>query len=192
MLVQGDDNLIVVRGRMTDLEKFEAKNELIRYYLNLGLVVKLKISCEWHEVEFCSSLFWPTNDGFVLGPKIGRRLPKIGFSLRKLSEGQVKGMMLGCSKEMRHIPVLREYVKYCLRQLKSVKKEFYSDFDAKYKVRSTLNHEYCADTELFFKMRYNLDVNDIETSLRETLNNCKTFTWMHSWEPLLDLMVVDV
>jgi len=128
----------------------------------------------------------------VLGPKIGRRLPKIGFSMHKLSVGQVKGMMLGCSKEMRHIPVLREYVKYCLKQLKMVKKELYSDIDSKYKVMLSQNHEYCDDTEAFFKMRYNLDVSDVETSLRDTLDSGQSFTWMHSWELLLDLMAVDV
>jgi len=192
MLVQGDDNLVVVYGHFSEKKKAWFHKRIKDAYLSLGFKVKLKITEHWHEAEFCSALFWPVKDGYVLGPKIGRRLPKIGFSLKKLTQGQVKGMLLGGIKECKFIPVLRTYFKCCLNDLKTVKKENYIDHSYKYKSMVTENHELSDDTEEFFYNRYGVSMTSVEMSLEETLKRKRSFTSMVSWEDLYLFMAVDL
>jgi len=81
-LVHGDDSLIVILGHLEKRVKRSLEVGVLAYNRRLGFSTKLKISEDWSQVEYCSSLFWPVEGGFVLGPKIGKRLPKIGFSLQ--------------------------------------------------------------------------------------------------------------
>jgi hypothetical protein len=191
LLVQGDDNLIVIRGSLPSAERDKIRGDFVNFYKQLGLIAKVKVSCEWHEVEFCSSLFWPTRDGFVLGPKIGRRLPKLGFSLSNLSEGQVKGMILCCKTDMSHIPVLRVYVKWCLSKMHDVKKSIYIDREAKYKSLCTSKHEICDSTFEFFTDRYGLDVDACEKELENALDLAPDFRSIISYPLLDDFIMVD-
>jgi hypothetical protein len=192
MLVQGDDNLIVVRKLFSNSELREIEFQIRRWYQALGLVVKLKTSTRWSDVEFCSALFWPVEGGFVLGPKPGRRLPKMGFSLKQLNKGQVKGMFLGAVKEAGYIPVLGEYVKFCLKQLKTVKKENYAERGVQYKVRASSAHHRSAETELFFFERYGVDPKYMNSSLMSVLTDMKSFTSMNSWPDLESLLAIDL
>nr|WRQ65266.1 polyprotein [Tolivirales sp.] len=192
MLVQGDDNLLVVRKRFTAKQKEHLYKTIVERYLKLGFVVKLKILDQWPLAEFCSSIFWPTQDGFVLGPKIGRRLPKFGVSLKRLTQGQIKGMLLGLLKEMDHIPVLRVYVKYCLSKLKKIKTEHYVDRDSPYRVKSASKHSISEDTADFFFTRYGMHYETFEQSLRNALRNSGSdLTTVISYPLLEELMKVD-
>jgi len=191
LLVQGDDNLIAIRRTLSQVGRDNLRNEIIDYYRQLGLIAKVKVSSRWSEVEFCSSLFWPTADGFVLGPKIGRRLPKLGFSLTNLDEGQVKGMILGCKADMGHIPVLRVYVKWCLSHLTTVKKKLYVDRESRYKSLCASKHEICDETYEFFHDRYNIDFKECEESLQKALDLAPDFRSVISYPILDDFMAVD-
>lgn len=189
MLVNGDDNLLVTRFVLTQDEMISLRNFVIDEYFKLGFAVKVKISTRWSKVEFCSSLFWPVEDGFVLGPKIGRRLPKIGFSLRKLPVEQVKGMLLGLMKETKYIPILSDYARLTLKHLSKIKKENYYDYESQYKSRVTLNHKPCLQTELFFLDRYGIDVGDAVSSFAVVMKRIeREFTAIIDW-PDLDLFL---
>ncbi len=192
MLVLGDDNLIVLPGRLTSDQKYVMRLRMMQVYLKLGYEITMKIHDEWSQAEFCSSLFWPVSDGFVLGPKIGRRLPKLGWSLSNLKPGEVKGMMLGMNKEFSAIPVVRHYPKHCLKLLKYVKKIDYEDKDAKFKSTIKQNHQMSDDTKLFFYERYGYDLADVEEQFLKCLSQCDTINTCVSFPLLDELMLIDV
>jgi hypothetical protein len=192
MLVQGDDNLLVLRGTFSKAEVESMKHVIINIYVKLGFEVKLKIANRWHEVEFCSSVFWPASDGYVLGPKIGRRLPKMGFSLKQLRPGEVKGMLLGAVKEMNHIPVLRVYVRHVLGLLENVEKEVYNEVGNPYRVKCSSKHSSCDATKEFFRNRYGIDSDVMESSLKEQLNTIESLTTVFSWDLLNQLLDIDL
>lgn len=149
----------------------------------LGFTTKMKISTSWPEVEYCSSLFWPVEGGFCLGPKIGKRLPKCGFSLTKLTEGEVKGMLLGLSIEASFVPVIRVYVKHQLGLMRAVTKQQYYDRRAVYKSFAISKHKCNDDTAYFFLERYGFEMQEMEqllsSSLSGNLTDCVDYPAMH-------------
>jgi len=168
MLVHGDDSLIVIRFVLTDSQKEVLMKELKGFNKRLGFSTKVKISHSWHEVEYCSSLFWPVQGGYVLGPKIGKRLPKIGFSLRKLKVEEVKGMLIGLQLECGYVPVLRKYATHSLGLVGNIQaKEFHDD--RRYKSLPVSQHAVGDNTKMFFYERYGVDVDTAERLLEEAL-----------------------
>lgn len=170
ILVHGDDNLVAIHGIMSPERKANLEKYILETNKKLGFTTKLKIKHEWYEVEYCSSLFWPVTDGFVLGPKIGKRLPKIGFSLRKLDIGEVKGMLLGLRVEAGYIPVLGAYAKHQLGLLKKTAKKSYVDDRSVYKSLASSNHKPNDDTFSFFEERYGITAREAEEQLLSVLS----------------------
>jgi hypothetical protein len=171
ILVHGDDVIIVLEGHMTVKEIASFRSSFRSHQARLGFETKIKISHEWTQIEYCSSLFWPVAGGYVLGPKIGKRLPKIGFSLQDLDLGEVKGMLLGLSIEAGFVPVLRVYAKHQLSLLRRVAKKTYYDKRSLYKSFATTRHECNEDTAYFFLERYGFSMEEAETLLSECLTS---------------------
>lgn len=192
MVVLGDDNLIVLPGTMTSDTQSLLRREMMSAYLSLGYEITMKVHTEWHDAEFCSSLFWPVRDGFILGPKIGRRLPKLGWSLSDLKPGEIKGMLLGAHNELHCIPVLRHYAPKCLNYLKYTKKRDHNPKEAKYKTTIVEKHQMTDDTKAFFYERYGLSCDEVEEEFKTALNNATSLTTVVSFSRLIDLMLIDV
>jgi hypothetical protein len=179
LLVNGDDNIIILRGHKTVDWQNKFKQDIKRHYLELGFEIKCDMSHHWSDVEYCSSLFWPVEGGYVLGPKVGKRMPKIGFSLKKLMPGEVKGMLLGCSIECGYIPVLRNFVKHQLKLMHGVSKTEFVDDRKIYKSLPTTKHKPNDSTFQFFYDRYGITVDEAETALKtvmtKNLTDCIDF-----------------
>jgi len=120
IIVLGDDSVTALRTRPED-EDFNDK--FIRALQRLGFKVKLKSMSDPDLVEFCSGRFWCTAEGRVWGPKPGRWLSKIGYSVG--SEEQplswFKGVLLGVKQNTGHVPLLGPVVKHLLSLLKDIK-----------------------------------------------------------------------
>jgi len=197
MLINGDDSLVVINrslsaGRTKELQEF-----LVSENQKLGFKTKCKIRTEWHEVEYCSGLFWPVADGYVLGPKIGRRLPKLGFGVTNLEPAQIASMINGMSNDLAHIPVLGVYYTTCVKLLptlkldKKKKQKEYVDKEAKYKWACAKRHQRTNDTDVFFAMRYNFTADLCEDSLRSSLAELKTITDCVHY-PMMEAFKVDL
>jgi len=182
MVVLGDDNLIVVEGRVKVNEQ-----SIIDSFEAYGFKAKVKVAYEWHEVEFCSSLFWPVQDGYVLGPKIGRRLPKVGFNLRHLADPFVKGMLIGFDFETGELPCFRVYTAHCLSLLTGVEQREYIDPEQQYKIKASNRPVFCDATADFFYARYGVTVKIAETTLRKSLRTAHSIRHMISWELLTEV-----
>jgi hypothetical protein len=171
MLVHGDDSLIVIPGHLSAPAKLRLERKFAQYQHSLGFATKMKISESWSQVEYCSSLFWPTEDGYVLGPKIGKRLPKIGFSLRALKPGEVKGMLLGLQIEAGFVPVIRVYAKHQLSLMRKQAKQDYTDSRSVYKSLAVERHSCSEETAYFFLERYGVDMAEMETLMSDCLTS---------------------
>jgi len=171
MLVHGDDNFLVIEGHLPAKLREVLAKMLKLAFLRLGFKAKVKVSTEWYDVEYCSSLFWPVEGGYVLGPKLGKRLPKLGFSLRKLDKGEVKGMLHGLQIEAGFIGVFAEYARICLAKIPNVKTKRHDDARAVYKSMATRKHVGSVDTEVFFLERYGLSMEQAVEGLKAACAN---------------------
>jgi len=191
MLVHGDDNLLVIEGTVPSKYQIMLGNMLKTGFLTLGFNAKVKVKTEWYDVEYCSSLFWPVEDGFVLGPKLGKRLPKLGFSLRKLSLGEVKGMLHGLQYEAGFIPVFNEYARICLSKLVGTKVANYVDARSVYKSLAVNRHKTSTDTEVFFLERYGMSSDEAVEQLQIACQN-SSLTQCVDYRELLVFTAVDL
>jgi hypothetical protein len=89
----------------------------------LGLSAELIVHTNTYYATFCSSRFWPSIDGVVLGPKPGRLLPKIGIYL-DMHDKNVMSSLLSTVLSLRvdtfHIPIFRIFFTHYLRVLKEI------------------------------------------------------------------------
>jgi hypothetical protein len=112
--VQGDDSVITFEWDCVDIDAYVAD------WRRAGFVLKIRIHYQHdnHKVDFCSSLFWPVDDGrIVLAPKTGRILARLGF-LANPPQGLdqrsiMRGVALGLIKSVNHIP----YANHITRRL---------------------------------------------------------------------------
>jgi len=185
MLVHGDDSLIVIGEVLNDKRKAGFVKKLKEINRKLGFETKVKVSNDWSQVEYCSSLFWPVKGGYVLGPKVGKRLPKIGFTLRELSAGQVKGMLIGLQIECGYIPVLREYAAHQLTLMSSVKKKQYQDLERRHKSLPQTVHETDKATIDFFFARYgvraDVAIAELHKALTGNLTDCVNYSLLEEF-----------
>jgi hypothetical protein len=123
------------------------------------------------EVDFCSSLFYPTTDGSVMGPKIGRVIGKTFHSMHKSSNGDYMPWLRGVCLSMKHtcsyVPILRVLIPRLLEI--SGEGKVWRDHGHQYKSMAVQSHDVCDETWEFMYERYGLgesDVLAIESKLR--------------------------
>lgn len=113
MLVCGDDNFILM-PRSEEIP--EIATALKEHLEALGLKPTQGISPNRGDWEFCSRLFWPAKDRqtgkivTVLGPKPGRWLHRIGWTLSSPHQNNFRQAMLSSMHDVAHIPILNTYV----------------------------------------------------------------------------------
>lgn len=106
----GDDNASILPE--------SAWPDYVRYAENmwprLGLKMEMLVMTNHYDLEFCSGRFYPTQDGTVFGPKIGRIIVKSFYSHINYSDAQgprwLKAVCLGLDRDVAFIPVLRVLV----------------------------------------------------------------------------------
>jgi hypothetical protein len=115
-----------------------------------------KAKCGWSrrlcDAEFCSALFWPVKDTYILGPKIGRLMPKMGFCLKELDSVQIQGVFKGYEYMANHVPLLGEFIQWHLKPTTTEK--FILN---PYSLRNSERHQMDDLTIEFFEERYGVD-----------------------------------
>lgn len=108
IFVLGDDILILVRR----LPEYQEARKFVEQILHrMGLRAKFQSYDHIHLAEFCSGRFWPSDEGYTFGPKIGRALTKMYRCIHHL-EGEditrwVDEVTYANSFDHHHIPILR-------------------------------------------------------------------------------------
>jgi len=81
----------------------------------------------WYAGQLCSGRLWAVGDSWVYGPKIGRILAKTFWMVHPPAErkwvNHLKGVCVGLSFNVSHIPVLRAVVHTILDRLRDVQAE---------------------------------------------------------------------
>jgi hypothetical protein len=116
------------------------------------------------EVDFCSSIFWPTSDGLVLGPKIGRVLGKTFYCMNRFDSGDylpwLRGVCLSLRTTCSYVPILRVLVPRLLSLCGRGK--VWRESAHEYKNWASTSHSCIEQTWDFVMDRYGLDESDIE------------------------------
>lgn len=143
--------------------KFLQKN-LDHHLRRLGLNSVITPRPDSRHLEYCSSRFWPTSDGHVLGRKIGLALPKLGYyinqSTRKIF-GIHKSSLIGEYLNTYFIPPLASIVQTQLTLLKHVRarpiplREKGSAY-----IKAVAKHDSCGDTWEMLAAVYGWDRSD--------------------------------
>lgn len=115
-------------------------------------------------IDFCSGLFYPTECGFVLGPKIGRVLAKTFMCMHKLPTSYLawlRGVCMSLQKSTSFIPILRVIIPRFLEL--TCGRKVWIDRGYDYKIWADNSHDVVEDTWTFMWQRYNLGEAEILT-----------------------------
>jgi len=191
ILVCGDDCLIVCEDPLS--AKNISVSDLCMRLRDLGYTAKIKLRDTWAEAEYCSGLFWPVDETeFVHGPKIGRRLTKLPFLHRKLTNKQINGYILNAKADCSLLPVLRVYYKHILRIFGNLgRNDTYFDSEAPYKMVMTKDHVLDQRTEVFFVHRYGTSLSVMEAALDKAMSFVKGKTALFHWFNFGDIYNID-
>ena len=172
LIALGDDLLIVLDNDFV-VRKFKTHDKLKEIYERnmtaYGFKPKVAYSKRLCDAEFCSGLFWPTTDGLVLGPKPGRLIPKMGFSLKELSEDQVRGSFIGYQYNANHVPVLNDFIDHHLDVLGREGPRTITP----YKIACSKMHKMSDKTIEFFENRYQVSYFGVIEQFQETISDVK-------------------
>lgn len=145
----------------------------------IGLKCKLKTH-HWIErraATFCSGRFYPTTDGSVLGPMIGRQLRKAMWMFNhppSEAEGWLKSVMIGNANGWSCTPVLRVALKHYntrLSKIQAVSFTMAERNERKYSLANqvALKHDLSMDAEEMFQLVYGYDMTHVEQVLLKIL-----------------------
>jgi len=140
-LDMGDDVLILTSRLLMENRRIW----LDQVYRSFGFLPEISVHLNLYGVSFCSSRFWPTNTGLVLGPKIGRIISKTFWSIDHVSDRKswVKGICLGLLRECSFVPVLRVLLPHLISLCGGV--VAHPHFE-EYKFHAKFDHEACSET----------------------------------------------
>jgi hypothetical protein len=181
VIIKGDDGMIYLAPDFEmDWPTFESRS------LELGLPVTGLLTTHMHEVEFASNIPYPTPDGTVFGPKIGRTLLRFGWTLSN-APADVYGAATSLLKTTNHIPFLRQFIEVH-RRLGTPQSEPKNYF--KYKTLAADSHESCPATYAFIQERYGL-TPALEKSFAEMCSTITSLPATLPWQMVATLAEID-
>jgi len=104
-LFNGDDHWIVSRTSYMQKAIIGFDDRM----LAMGFECDHVLTPNIHETEFCQMLFYPSADGIIPAPKIGRILYRLGSSVTN-QELDVFGMVTGLYDTCYHVPFIRDFL----------------------------------------------------------------------------------
>lgn len=162
LLVKGDDAVLYLK-QLIDVDTY------VKMYAANGFVVKLR-NVDMYDVEFCSSIFLPCEEGLVLVPKPGKLLAKTfwckhwHYTMAEV-ETQFAGILKGLSKACSITPGIRGlYNNPVYNSRHSVAVAHYDTYNEYASEKYTPNE----DTLNFLCLRYGLthaDISELEDEL---------------------------
>lgn len=174
-LINGDDSITLMSEALY-VELGETQG-LRDKYSEFGMEVEIKLRTNVFNVDFCSSRFYPTTQGYVLMPKIGRLLAKIGFDHKQRTEEDhmawVRGIAIMLNNYGRYDPMLCA-LGMRLQHLVGIGKVIHDPiYYSEYKYRPDGTGENTEEHVLqYYLETYNMGTTDI----RDCINSLNTIT----------------
>jgi hypothetical protein len=165
MVFMGDDNFMIVAPFVLQL----AIREVEQYYLVRGLNAKVNFRTHLSGAEFCSMLFLPHRNSYVLSPKPGRVLSKAFWRLKTSSttphQTWLSAVSAGLQHDCSHVPVLHGFVRWASRWLRpdqvAWQKHLDEDRDAAYQFRNKTQLELSEEAWPWLAIRYGVGIDDL-------------------------------
>lgn len=156
----GDDNFT---GIETEDDPTVGMRE---WFASIGFTIKVKVSRNLWEADFCSMWFVSSSTGLRLSPKIGRALSKTYYCWRPLSPTQYYDWLLtvatGLHNLVNHMPVLRVVnrltIEFCHRQSARFRADYFEGHKWIAESGAQATHETFVETGL----RYGCTPTDLE------------------------------
>jgi len=159
-----------------------------KYQLGLGLEIELIPGKHLYQIDFLSALAYPSADGVVMGPKIGRLLARLGTASTPQSDyaEYMYSVAHGLFNLTHHVPILRTLIwKMMSLGTENDKIEF-----EHFKMNATAAHGIHSDVYGFVCDRYNVSLSTIDEIEAEI-----TGVWVfpHVWEhpAIIDMIKTD-
>jgi hypothetical protein len=164
LIALGDDCLALVKKQY---QSYVSITRIRAIANDFGLLAKPQLRIRLADAEFCSKLFWPVEDGVILGPKVGRLVSKIGWSVDchpKVLQ-HYRGVILGLQTSMTFMPGLREYWLKVMNITMGVKAKPIEKY-----LTPARNHRMCLGTLAMFEEHYGISPWVFEREMRDALN----------------------
>jgi len=190
VMVQGDDILIIVKP---DIVQHLDSATSISIAADMGFLVKFyDITTDMSDLDYCSRYFWPTDShplGYVLAPKIGKVLNKIGYSrtATKCQYARNRGIALSLYKDVQHVPFLREWVNTLIQLTEGVEAE---KLPYTHSIHSRKASQLNTQTLTFMYELYGLTPSDLHDWAIE-LSKVKSLPWHIEVDWIDDILDVD-
>lgn len=170
ILVCGDDSIIATH--------YKANTNYGPVLRELGLRPTITVHRNLWDASYCSSLFWPTADGIVLGPKVGRQIVKFGWSSHWQPDGKAwcKAKATCMYRDASFVPVLSEFLQAVIDKTRSAKTITYR-YENVEKVRARQLHTPNDTTRAMFRMRYGVEPNPVHVPEPGKFSN-SDITWL--------------
>lgn len=179
VMICGDDNHCI--GLRKYLDKSE--DESNKLAAQLGFKLTVINTNDVSKVEFCSLLPYPTKDGTVFGPKIGRQLHRAGWTTSS-EKADIYGAAVSMENSVSFIPFLREY--FAVHRQLSTQTEKFRPYDR----LATNKHETTPATWEFLEARYGLTPKHLE-HFQSLLDQVQSLPVVIDWDPIVDLVRID-
>lgn len=99
-IICGDDSVTVTLR--SEVQKLGMEDGIRKLYEEMGMEVDVKIRHNPLDVEFCSSRFYPWRHTYVLMPKPGRLLSKIGWDMKDRPNRDQLSWVRGIAQTLKH------------------------------------------------------------------------------------------
>jgi len=188
VLVCGDDSLI---GYPPEIKL--TKDLVVNSFVRLGFVSKPKFPANVLLGSFCSNYMHLTEIGAVAGPKPGKLLFKLGFSVERILDPMswVRGVAMGLIVTCSHIYVVRVFLRHMLR-LTTRASNVAPIAMKSYQLQSRCRHDPGCGARQQWLDRYGFDPIQLEDELEVLFNRVQTLPAMISHPWLYRMIEVDV
>jgi len=175
----GDDFLLIGKRHILDLSEDVVNGRLAV----LGLEVTYLATADSAKVEFVSTVPYPTSDGIVFGPKIGRTLTRFGWTT-SVGLTNMRSAAIGMTESVSFVPFLCEFMALHRRLSNDTATAHRDDRSA------VADHEATPETWEFIERRYGLTRADHE-AFCSLLANVTSLPAVVPWPRVLDVVAVD-
>jgi hypothetical protein len=118
-IICGDDSVTVTTDQ--EIEALGGPDEIVRVYAKLGMEVEVCLRSQEEYAEFCSARFYQVKGKYIMFPKPGKMIARLGWDMQKRTAGNQAAWARGVVETMAHYgqidPLLNALSRSLKRQL---------------------------------------------------------------------------
>lgn len=172
-IICGDDSVTVTTDQ--EIQALGGPDMIVAGYAKLGMEVDVQLRTQEEYAEFCSARFYQVNGVYVMMPKPGKMIAKLGWDMRNRSASNQLAWARGVVQTMAYYgridPLLEALARSLKRQLGEGKVIVEEENEYKHRLnthqKSVIN---MSDVYFYYATHYNFTADDVDRAI-ELLNN---------------------